>query len=79
MVVNLLHWGTGWTVAKISIPCQTGPPGLILAAKSGPPLPISVPLMESKQVISYSWMNASTAPVVVAIPHPADSEILTTK
>ena len=33
-------------------PAKTGPPGLILAAKSGPPLPISVPLrnMNTQQV-----------------------------
>ena len=43
---------------KILVPCQNRSPGLILAAKSGPPLPISVPPTKSKQAKSYSWMNA---------------------
>ena len=29
---------------------KTGPPGLILAAKSGPPLPISVPPTKSDKI-----------------------------
>ena len=46
------------SVTKILVPAKISPPRLILAAKSGPPLPILVPPMKSKQATSYSWMNA---------------------
>ena len=45
-------------VTKILVPRKNRSPGLTLAAKSGPPLPISVPPAKSKTGNKYSWINA---------------------